>query len=43
MDGVTVAHPIAIRECLIFPGVRIDSTVDMERRIVTNGHVIDCR
>jgi dTDP-glucose pyrophosphorylase len=43
MDGVTVTHPIAIRECLIFPGVRIDSTVDMERRIVTNGHVIDCR
>jgi len=43
MDGVTVQHPIALRECLIFPGVDITGTVDLERRIVTPDHVIDCR
>jgi dTDP-glucose pyrophosphorylase len=43
MDGVTVQHPIAIRQCLVFPGVTITGTADMERRIVTTDHVIDCR
>ena len=43
MDGVRVQHPIAIKDSLVFPGVTISSTTDIERRIVTAEHVIDCR
>jgi len=43
MDGVQVTTPITIRESLVFPGVTIDSRTDVERRIVTHDHVIDCR
>lgn len=43
MDGVEVTSPITIRESLVFPGVTIDSRTDLERRIVTHDHVIDCR
>ncbi len=43
MDGVTVEQPITIRQCLIFPGVTITGSADLERRIVTADHVIDCR
>jgi NDP-sugar pyrophosphorylase family protein len=43
MDGVRVRHPIAIRQSVVFPGVQIDGRVDIERRILTADHVIDCR
>jgi dTDP-glucose pyrophosphorylase len=43
MDGVTVEHPIAVRQCLVFPGVTLGGQVDIERRIVTLDHTIDCR
>jgi dTDP-glucose pyrophosphorylase len=43
MDGVTVEHPIAIRQCLVFPGVTLSGTSDIERRIITLDHTIDCR
>jgi len=43
MDGVTIEQPILIRECLIFPGLTITGSADLERRIVTADHVIDCR
>ncbi len=43
MDGAQVLHPIAIRESLVFPGVVVDSEHDIERRILTPEHAIDCR
>jgi dTDP-glucose pyrophosphorylase len=43
MDGVRVSNPIRIRDCLVFPHVQIDATADLERRIFTPDHVIDCR
>jgi len=43
MDGVTVEQPIAIRHSLIFPGVTLKGGADIERRIVTLDHTIDCR
>jgi dTDP-glucose pyrophosphorylase len=43
MDGVTVEHPIAIRESLVFPGVTLSGKTDIERRIITLDHTIDCR
>jgi NDP-sugar pyrophosphorylase family protein len=43
MDGVQVQHPIRIRQSVVFPGVEIASRVDIERRILTADHVIDCR
>ena len=43
MDGVTVSHPIAIRQSVVFPGVALTGTADIERRIITLDHTIDCR
>jgi len=43
MEGVTVAHPIAIRQSVVFPGVALNGTTDVERRIITLDHTIDCR
>jgi dTDP-glucose pyrophosphorylase len=43
MDGVTVTHPIAIRDTLVFPGVTVTATADLRRAIVTAEHVIECR
>jgi dTDP-glucose pyrophosphorylase len=43
MDGARVEHPVAVRECLLFPGAVLPGTGDVERRIVTADHVIDCR
>jgi NDP-sugar pyrophosphorylase family protein len=43
MDGVQVQHPIRIRQSVVFPGVEIEGRVDIERRILTADHVIDCR
>lgn len=43
MDGVTVTHPIAIRQCVVFPGVTLSGKADIERRIITLDHTIDCR
>lgn len=42
MDGVVIEHPIAIRDCLIFPGVRVVSEKDMRRRILTQETEIRC-
>jgi dTDP-glucose pyrophosphorylase len=35
MDDVVVERPIALRDCLVFPGTRIRSEHDVERAIVT--------
>lgn len=43
MDGARVEHPVAVRECLLFPGAVLSGAGDVERRIVTADHVIDCR
>ncbi len=43
MDGARVTHPVAVRECLLFPGATLAATTDVERRIVTADHEIDCR
>jgi len=43
LDGVTVMHPIAIRDALVFPGVTVTATADINRAIVTAEGVIECR
>lgn len=43
MDGVQVTTPTKIRECLVFSGVTLASESDIERRIITPDHTIDCR
>jgi dTDP-glucose pyrophosphorylase len=43
MDGAVVEQPIAVRDCLLFPGAALKSTADVSRRIVTAEHEIDCR
>ena len=43
MDGARIEHPVVVRECLLFPGATLTSTSDVERRIVTTDHEIDCR
>jgi dTDP-glucose pyrophosphorylase len=43
LDGVTVMHPIAIRDALVFPGVTVTATSDIRRAIVTAEGVIECR
>jgi dTDP-glucose pyrophosphorylase len=43
MDGVNVSNPITIRQSLVFPGVTLTGRSDIERRIITPEHVIDCR
>ena len=43
MDGVRIASPITVRDCLVFPGVTVEGQLDVERRILTTDHVIDCR
>jgi dTDP-glucose pyrophosphorylase len=42
MDGARIASPTRVRECLLFPGVELSSAGDVERRILTPDHVIDC-
>jgi dTDP-glucose pyrophosphorylase len=43
MDGAVVEQPIAVRDCLLFPGATLRSATDVSRRIVTPDHEIDCR
>jgi dTDP-glucose pyrophosphorylase len=43
MDGVRVRHPISIRQSVVFAGVEVAGRTDIERRILTADHVIDCR
>jgi dTDP-glucose pyrophosphorylase len=43
MDGAAVEHPIAIHECLVFPGVTIAAPTDLSRAIVTGERIIECR
>ena len=43
LDGATVAHPIEIRDSLVFPGVTVTATSDVRRAIVTAEGVIECR
>ena len=43
MDGAVVTQPIAVRECLLFPGATLSASADVSRRIVTADHEIDCR
>jgi len=43
MDGARVEHPVVVRECLLFPGATLTANADVERRIVTTEHEIDCR
>ncbi|MEO0478661.1 MAG: sugar phosphate nucleotidyltransferase [Planctomycetota bacterium] len=35
MDGVSVKHPIEIRDCLVFPNVRVDDESALRRSILT--------
>jgi len=42
-DGVTFAHPVEVRNSVIFAGSRIESTVPLDRVIVTPEVIIDCR
>ncbi len=42
-DGVVVERPIAIRDSLVFSGVRIAQDRDIERSLLTRDVVIDCR
>ncbi len=42
MDGAVVEHPITLRECLLFPGVRVSRTQDAQRLIFTPEHEIHC-
>jgi NDP-sugar pyrophosphorylase family protein len=43
MDGVRITAPVRVRECLLFPGTMVSPAGDIERRIITTDHVIDCR
>jgi len=43
LDGVTVVHPIEIRDTLVLPGVTVTATSDVRRAIVTAEGVIECR
>ena len=43
LDGATVAHPIEIRDALVFPGVTVTATSDIRRAIVTTEGIIECR
>lgn len=43
MDGVTVEQPIAIRDSLLFPGVKVTGSSDLQRTILAPGMVIECR
>lgn len=43
MDGARVERPVALRECLLFPGAVVAGAGDVERRIVTPDLEIDCR
>jgi glucose-1-phosphate thymidylyltransferase len=43
LDGVTVTHPIEIRDTLVFPGITVTATADVHRAIVTAEGVIPCR
>lgn len=43
MDGVTVEHPISIRDSLLFPGVTVSGSADLRRVIITPGEMIECR
>jgi dTDP-glucose pyrophosphorylase len=43
MDGARIMAPVRVRESLVFSGVTVASTGDIERRIITPEHTIDCR
>jgi len=41
-DGVVVEHPIAIKDSLVFSGVRIATEHDIERMLLTPDVTVDC-
>jgi NDP-sugar pyrophosphorylase family protein len=41
-DGVVVENPIAIKDSLVFSGVRVTSEQDIERMVLTPDVAIDC-
>lgn len=43
LAGAQVTSPVTLRDCLVFPGVTVESAHDLERRILTREHTIDCR
>jgi hypothetical protein len=43
LDGAVIEHPVTLRDPLVFPGGQVRAADDLERRIVTPDHVIDCR
>lgn len=43
MDGVRITMPARVRECLLFAGMTLSFEGDVERRILTPDHMIDCR
>lgn len=43
MDGARITTPASVRECLLFAGMTLSFEGDVERRIFTPDHLIDCR
>ncbi len=43
MEGAVIEHPVALVECLVFPGARVSGAEELRRQIITRDHVIDCR
>ena len=42
MEGAAVTTPIALRECLVFPGTQVRREQDATRLIFTPEHEIHC-
>jgi dTDP-glucose pyrophosphorylase len=42
LEGAEVAHPVLVRESILFPGASLRKDSDVIRQIVTAEHVIDC-
>ncbi|MFN7974635.1 MAG: sugar phosphate nucleotidyltransferase [Acidobacteriota bacterium] len=41
-DGASIVHPITVKDCLVFPGTRVDSRGDLEAKILTPEVIISC-
>jgi len=42
-NGVTIEHPIALRDSVVFANTKVTSRQDLRRQIVTSDQRIDCR
>lgn len=43
MDGCQVAHPVTLRDCLVFPNEIVKRTRDLDRIICVDGQELDCK